>query len=119
MIHSGIGLEPFITTPQIVHEILSCTFIQNLNTNSNLIHYGVISTNENSGVFKTLVGFPDRFNLSESNNEVNVILLFTHTKSEIQSIQVNQIGGDDISISILGDESVLVKKGIQIKFPNK
>ena len=117
VIRSGIGLESFITTPQIIQDTLSHTFIRNLNTNSNLIHYGVISTSENSGVFKTLVGFPDRFNMQESNNEVNVILLLTHTKSGIQSIQVNQIGGDDISISILGDEPILVQKGTQIKFP--
>lgn len=116
VIRSGIGLEPFIITPQIMHDTLSHTFIRNLNTNSNLIHYGVISTSEDSGVFRKLVRFPDRFNMSESNNEVNVILLFTYTKSGIQSIQVNQIDGDNISISILGDEPILVKKGTQIKF---
>lgn len=97
VIRSGIGLEPFIVTP-LIHDTLSHTFIRNLDTNSNLIHYGVISTSEDSRVFKTLVGFPDRFNIPESNNEGNVILLFTHTKSGIQSIQVNQLGGDDISI---------------------
>lgn len=117
VIRSGIGLKPYIPTPQIIHDTLSHTFIRNLNTNSTLIHYDVISVSEDSGVFKTLVGFPDRFTMPESNNEVNVTLLFTHTKSSIQSVQVHQIGGDDISISILGDEPTLVKKGTQIKFP--
>ena len=49
-----------ITLPQIIQDTLYRTFILNLNTNSNLIHYGVISTSEYSGLFKTLVGFPDR-----------------------------------------------------------
>lgn len=68
--------ESSIILPQIIQDTLYRTFILNLNTNSNLIHYDVISTSEYSRLFKTLVGFPDRFNMPESNNEVNVILLF-------------------------------------------
>lgn len=115
MMNSGIGLKPSIIAPEIVTDTLSHMLIRNINTNSDLIHYGVISVSEYSGVFKTLVGFPDRFNTPESNDEVNVILLFTSTESGIQSIEAHQIGSDDISISLLGNEPIPVKKGNQIK----
>jgi hypothetical protein len=115
MMDSGIGLEPSITAPEIVTDTLSHMLIRNINTNFDLTHYGVISVSEYSGIFKTLVGFPDRFNTPESNNEVNVILLFTSTESGIQSIEAHQIGSDDISISLLGNEPTPVQKGNQIK----
>ena len=112
---SGIGLEPSITAPEIIQDTLSHMLIRNIDTNSDLTHYGVISVSEYSGVFKTLIGFPDRFNTPESNDEINVILLFTSTESGIQSIEAHQIGSDDISISLLGNEPTPVKKGNQIK----